>query len=79
MIKIAQEPKTDKDEEFCKRVNENLNNPPAPGSSRSGGGGGPGLGGGAGLRGVDFSNLGDAELQNLLNNMSQQQLMQVTT
>jgi len=72
-----QEPKTDKDEEFCKRVNENLNNPPAPGSSRSGGGGGPGLGGGAGLRGVDFSNLGDAELQNLLNNMSQQQLMQL--
>ena len=32
---------------------------------------------GAGLRGIDFSNLGDAELQNLLNNMSQQQLMQV--
>ena len=27
--------------------------------------------------GLDFNNLGDSELQNLLNNMSQQQLMQV--
>jgi len=71
-----QEPKTEKDEELCKKVNDNLNNPPAPGSSRSGAGG-AGLGGGAGLRGIDFSNLGDAELQNLLNNMSQQQLMQL--
>lgn len=33
-----QEPKTDKDEEHCKRVNEMLNNPPTPGSQRSGGG-----------------------------------------
>ena len=39
--------------------------------------GAAGLGVGSGLRGIDFSNLGDAELQNLLNNMSQQQLMQV--
>jgi len=75
-----QEPKSDKDEEHCKKVNDNLNNPPAPGSSRGGAGGGtPGLGGAGtgGLRGIDFSNLGDAELQNLLNNMSQQQLMQL--
>merc|ERR1712210_54924 len=42
-----QEPKVDKDEELCKKVNE------------------------------DFNNLGDSELQNLLNNMSQQQLMQL--
>lgn len=32
-----QEPKTDKDEENCKKINEILNNPPTAGSSRSGG------------------------------------------
>ena len=69
-----QEPKADKDEEYCKKVNDNLNNPPAPGSARSGGGSGLASGLPAGL---DFNNLGDSELQNLLNNMSQQQLMQV--
>merc|ERR1711936_610942 len=69
-----QEPKADKDEEFCKKVNDNLNNPPAPGSARSGGGSGLASGLPAGL---DFNNLGDSELQNLLNNMSQQQLMQL--
>ena len=75
-----QEPKSDKDEEFCKKVNDFLNNPPAPGSSRSGGGGGGGIMGGlpGGLPGnLDFNNLGDNELQSLLNNMDQRQLMQV--
>ncbi|CAH2050553.1 unnamed protein product, partial [Iphiclides podalirius] len=55
-----QEPKTDKDDDYCRRINEALNNPPT-----SGGRGG----GGSGAQ--------DGELQNLLNNMSQQQLMQL--
>ncbi|XP_015587089.1 proteasomal ubiquitin receptor ADRM1 isoform X1 [Cephus cinctus] len=54
-----QDLKTDKDEEHCRKINEVLNNPPTPGSQRSGGGNPEG------------------ELQNLLNNMSQQQLMQL--
>merc|ERR1712106_429360 len=59
-----QEPKSDKDEELCKKVNDNLNNPPAPGSARSGSGLASGL-----PAGLDFNNLGDSELQNLLNNL----------
>ncbi|XP_025410453.1 proteasomal ubiquitin receptor ADRM1 homolog [Sipha flava] len=54
-----QEPKTDKDDENCRRVNDVMNNPPAPGSNRSGG------------------TTPDGDLQNLLSNMSQQQLMQL--
>ncbi|XP_052841952.1 proteasomal ubiquitin receptor ADRM1 homolog isoform X2 [Drosophila gunungcola] len=53
-----QEPKTDKDDEHCRRINELLNNPP---SAHQRGGGG--------------SN--DGDLQYMLNNMSQQQLMQL--
>jgi len=69
-----QEPKSDKDEDLCKKVNDFLNNPPPPGSSRSGGGGG----GSGGLPGnLDFNNLGDSELQSLLSNMDQRQLMQL--
>jgi 26S proteasome regulatory subunit N13 len=70
-----QEPKEDKDEEFCKKVNDFLNNPPAPGSSSSRGG--SMSGGSGGIPGLDLSNLGDSELQSLLNNMSQSQLMQL--
>ncbi|XP_023934052.2 proteasomal ubiquitin receptor ADRM1 isoform X2 [Bicyclus anynana] len=55
-----QEPKTDKDDDYCRRINESLNNPPTSGE-RGGGG----------------SGAQDGELQNLLNNMSQQQLMQL--
>ena len=33
----VQEPKTDRDEECCRKVNEYLNNPPQSGSSGRGG------------------------------------------
>ncbi|XP_043476648.1 proteasomal ubiquitin receptor ADRM1 homolog isoform X2 [Leptopilina heterotoma] len=54
-----QDLKTDKDDEHCRKINEVLNNPPTPGSQRSGGANPEG------------------DLQNLLNNMSQQQLIQL--
>ena len=46
-----QEPKDEKDEDHCKKVNEYLNNPPAPGSA----------GGGSSLSGLShgLSSLGD--------------------
>ena len=55
-----QEPKTDKDDEWCRRINEIINHPP---SQKSLGG----RGGGA----------DNGDLQYMLNNMSQQQLMQL--
>ncbi|XP_053689970.1 proteasomal ubiquitin receptor ADRM1 homolog [Sabethes cyaneus] len=59
-----QEPKTDKDEEWCRRINEVINNPPSSNS----------LSGGSG-RGGSGSDNGD--LQYIMQNMSQQQLMQL--
>ncbi|KAI5612362.1 proteasomal ubiquitin receptor ADRM1 isoform X1 [Silurus asotus] len=62
-----QEPKTDKDDEYCRKVNEYLNNPPMPGSLGSGG-----------SSGHELSALGgEGGLQNLLGNMSHNQLMQL--
>lgn len=66
-----QEPKADKDEENCRKLNEYLNNPPAPGSTRS-------ASGGVGSLPSELSSLGgDSDLQSLLSNMNQQQLMQL--
>lgn len=63
----SQEPKTDKDDDFCRKVNEYLNNPPIPGA--------PGSGGGSSH---ELSALGgEGGLQNLLGNMSHNQLMQL--
>ncbi|XP_052872674.1 proteasomal ubiquitin receptor ADRM1 homolog [Anopheles cruzii] len=57
-----QEPKTDRDEEWCRRINEVINNPPSGNNIGSGGRNG----------GND-----SGDLQYMLNNMSQQQLMQL--
>ncbi|XP_056405226.1 proteasomal ubiquitin receptor ADRM1 isoform X3 [Hyla sarda] len=62
-----QEPKTDKDEEYCRKVNEYLNNPPMPGAL-----------GGSSSGGHELSALGgEGGLQSLLGNMSHNQLMQL--
>ncbi|XP_050089748.1 proteasomal ubiquitin receptor ADRM1 homolog [Anopheles aquasalis] len=57
-----QEPKADRDEEWCRRINEAINNPPSGNNVGTGGRNGA-------------SDSGD--LQYMLNNMSQQQLMQL--
>jgi len=71
-----QEPKEDKDEEYCKKVNDVLNKPARSERHHAHpGGAASALEGSDG--GVDLSSLGDAELQNYLGNMNQQQLMQL--
>ncbi|KAF6284080.1 adhesion regulating molecule 1 [Rhinolophus ferrumequinum] len=62
-----QEPKTDQDEEHCRKVNEYLNNPPMPGAL-----------GASGSGGHELSALGgEGGLQSLLGSMSHSQLMQL--
>ncbi|XP_065062858.1 proteasomal ubiquitin receptor ADRM1-like [Rhopilema esculentum] len=65
-----QEPKDDKDEDFCKKINDLLNNPPAPGSTGTASGLPPGL---SSLG----DQLGDSGLQSLLSSMDQNQIMQL--
>ena len=73
-----QEPSSDKDDDFCKKINEYLNNPPTPGS-RGSSSGGPSLSGGLGSLGslAELGSLRESEFQNLLNNINPQQLMQM--
>lgn len=56
-----QESKSDRDEEYCKKINELLNNPPRAGSDLSGAGGSGG-------------SSSDRDLQQLFGNMSQDQI-----
>lgn len=75
-----QEPKDDKDEDHSKKVNDLLNNPPAPGSMGGGSAGAGAAGGLAGLQPALASlgdQLGDSSLQRMLSNMDQGQLMQL--
>ena len=60
-----QEPKDDKDEDICKKVNEFLNNPSASASRNSSG------------LGHSLTDMPESDLHNLINNVSSQQLMQL--
>lgn len=70
-----QEPGDEKDDENCKKINEYFNNPPTPGQRNAAGASGRGEN--RDLHGLDLGSLGDADLQNLLNNMNPQQLIQM--
>ncbi|XP_062520490.1 proteasomal ubiquitin receptor ADRM1-like isoform X2 [Corticium candelabrum] len=73
-----QEPKADKDDEFCHKVNEALNNPDAAvaaAMAEEGGGGMRGLP--SNLASALAGQLGNSNLANLVGNMDQQQLLQL--
>jgi len=75
-----QEPESekDKDDKLWKKLNDYLNNPPAPGSNSSsasiGDRGSAAAGLASAFSGADFGGLGGSDLQSLLGSMSEQQL-----
>ena len=72
-----QETDAEKDEKLWKKVNDNLNSPPAPGSSSSSsnaGERGSASGALANVLGQELGGLEGSELQNLIGSMSEQQL-----
>lgn len=71
-----QEPSEDKDDDYCQKINEYINNPPPPGSNVRGSAGERSGSGGAGSLG-EIGSINESDLQNLFNNVSPQQLMQM--
>jgi len=66
-----QESSTAKDEEFARKINDALNNPPTPGSQSSG------RLGASSAQALLGGELRDSDLQSLIGNISQQQLLQI--
>lgn len=71
-----QEPSSDKDDEYCQKINDFINNPPPPGSNIRGSAGQRSESGGGGLDQLG-SVINETDLQQLFNNVSPQQLMQM--
>ena len=71
-----QEPKVDKDEEFCNKVNEYLNHPPSQRRRHDTDGGSLPIGN-LPPELAQLAGSGNSDVQNLLSGMSQQQLLQL--
>lgn len=71
-----QETETEKDEKLWKKVNDSLNNPPAPGSSSTSSAGERATTSGAlaNVLNQELSGMEGSELHNLIGSMSEQQL-----